>query len=44
MCAGALALAAVDTSLFSVDALVRWRKKTLEEKSSFPAVTKSDAA
>jgi putative oxidoreductase len=44
MCAGALALAAVDTSLFSVDALVRWREKTPGEKSSFPAVTKSDAA
>ena len=46
MCAGSLALAAVDASLFSVDALVRWRKRSLGEgeESFVPAVAKSDRA
>ena len=42
MCAGSLALAAVDASLFSVDALVRWRKRRVGEASFVPAVAKSD--
>jgi putative oxidoreductase len=42
MCAGSLALAAVDASLFSVDALVRWRKTPVGEESFVPAVAKSD--
>jgi uncharacterized membrane protein YphA (DoxX/SURF4 family) len=44
MCAGSLALAAVDASFFSVDALVRWRKRHLGEgeESFVPAVAESD--
>ena len=46
MCAGSLALAAVDASLFSVDALVRWRKRSVGvgEESFVPAVAESDRA
>ena len=44
MCAGALALAAVDGSLLSVDALLRRRKRSLQPRPSFSTAAKSDPA